>query len=323
MADLSHRAKYTEDQLFRYLDHINLHELHGPQADTFSQIKEKIATNPLKWLTTLQKHQTATVPFENLALHYSTHHSITLDPEYLFAKVVGRGRGGYCMENNCFFGTVLRTLGYRVVSVGARVSNATNGRAGGGYTGFSHMVNVITIDGKRYMVDVGFGSNGPTHPLPLVDAEVSVGIAPQRLRLLWTSIAQNTDPSQKLWVFQHQNDPQSPWQDAYCFTELEFLPVDYEVMNFKTSHSRTSWFTYMIVCVKLILEVIDEDQEVVGTVMLVGNEVKRRIQGKTELLITCKTEEERVQALEKWFDIHLTDKEKTGIMGMVTQLTAT
>jgi len=288
----------------------------------------------------------ATVPFENLALHYSTHHSITLDPECLFEKVVGRGRGGYCMENNCFFGTVLRTLGYAMVSVGARVSNATNGRADGGYTGLygargrassevlpdtciliyscsSHMVNIVTVDGKRYMVDVGFGSNGPTHPLPLVDGEVSVGIAPEELRLLWTSIAQNTDPTQKLWVFQHRNDSQSPWQDAYCFTDLEFLPVDYEVMNFRISQSRTSWFTYMIVCVKTVLEVLDEEQEVVGTVMLVGNEVKRRVKGKTELLVTCKTEEERVQALEKWFDIHLTYEERKGIMGMVTELTAT
>jgi arylamine N-acetyltransferase len=99
------------------------------------------------------------------------------------------------------------------------------------------MVNIVTVDGKRYMVDVGFGSNGPTHPA-LVDGEVSVGIAPEELRLLWTSIAQNTDPTQKLWVFQHRNDSQSPWQDAYCFTDLEFLPVDYEVMNFRISQSR-------------------------------------------------------------------------------------
>jgi hypothetical protein len=36
--------------------------------------------------------------------------------------------------------------------------------------------------------------------------------------------------------------------------------------------------------------------------------------------VTCKTEEERVQALEKWFDIHLTYEERKGIMGMVTEL---
>ena len=38
------------------------------------------------------------------------------------------------MENNCFFGTVLRTLGFAVCSVGARVSDEVNGMAGGGYS---------------------------------------------------------------------------------------------------------------------------------------------------------------------------------------------
>lgn len=40
------------------------------------------------------------------------------------------------MENNCFFGTVLRSLGFDICSVGARVSDATNGVSGGGYGGW-------------------------------------------------------------------------------------------------------------------------------------------------------------------------------------------
>jgi len=183
------------------------------------------------------------------------------------------------------------------------------------------MVNIVTIDGKRYMVDVGFGGNGSTHPLSLVDGEVSVGIAPEELRLLWTNIAQHSDPSQRVWVYQHRNDAQSPWQDAYCFTDIEFFPADYEVMSFTTSQSRTSWFTYMVVCVKHILEVKENVEEPIGVVMLVGNAVKRRIRGKSEHLATCKTEDERVAALEKWLDVRLNFEERAGIMGMVTQLT--
>ena len=34
------------------------------------------------------------------------------------------------MENNCFFGTVLRSLGFRVHSAGARVSNGVDGGDG-------------------------------------------------------------------------------------------------------------------------------------------------------------------------------------------------
>ena len=40
------------------------------------------------------------------------------------------------MENNTFFGTVLRSLGYQVYNAGGRVSNATAGRPGGGYVGW-------------------------------------------------------------------------------------------------------------------------------------------------------------------------------------------
>lgn len=51
---------------------------------------------------------------------------IDIEPEVLFEKIVGGAggkgrRGGYCMENNTFFGTVLRSLGFDVYAVGARV----------------------------------------------------------------------------------------------------------------------------------------------------------------------------------------------------------
>lgn len=88
----------------------------------------------------------ATVPFENLALHYSPHHSITLDPDFLFDKIVERKRGGYCMENNCFFGTVLRTLGFTVVSIGARVSNTINHKAEPGFSGLYGLVIHCLLD---------------------------------------------------------------------------------------------------------------------------------------------------------------------------------
>lgn len=178
------------------------------------------------------------------------------------------------------------------------------------------MVNIVTIDANKYLVDVGFGSNGPTHPMPLVDGKISDGIQPQSLRLLWTNIPENTDPSQRLWVYQYRKNDDSPWIFAYCFTELEFLPQDYEIMNYATSTLRTSFFTYMVVCTKTILE----GEEVIGILILVGNVIKRRVKGKTEVLMTCETERQRVEGLRKWFGISLTDAEQQGIMGTVTQL---
>jgi len=115
----SHRPTYTPAQITSYYTHISLPPTTAALPSTSIHHDPQTALN---FLTQLQKHQITTVPFENLSLHYSPHHSISLDPAALFEKIVEHGRGGYCMENNCFFGTVLRTLGFTIYSAGARVN---------------------------------------------------------------------------------------------------------------------------------------------------------------------------------------------------------
>ena len=222
------------------------------------------------------------------------------------------------MENNCFFGTVVRSLGYRVWGVGARVNRGVGGMGEEGWEGWSHMVNVVVLaSGQRYMVDVGFGDNGPIEPM-LLDAEAGHRrhIKPGETRLVHEGLPESMDMSQKFWQYQHRVDPGAEWQTKYCFTELEFLPDDYKIMSFWTSQSPKSWFTYRVVAVKMFLE----GEDVVGTLILSGSDVKRRIGGKTEHLRSCKTEEERVRALEEVFGLRLTDEERRGIRGMVTEL---
>jgi arylamine N-acetyltransferase len=117
-------STFTEDQLRRYFDHIALPQEKRTSAPT------------LDFLTELVRRQLATVPFESLTLHYSQHHLLSLEPNDLFKKVVSRNMGGYCMENNTFFGIVLRSIGFKLINAGARVSDATAGRPGGGYMGW-------------------------------------------------------------------------------------------------------------------------------------------------------------------------------------------
>ena len=109
--------RYTSEQVDRYLSHINFTGRRIYPGDA------KRASG-LSYLTALQKHQMAKVPFENLSLHYSKEHHLSLEPQDLYHKVVERGHGGYCMENNCFFGTILRSLGFQIYSAGARVYNS-------------------------------------------------------------------------------------------------------------------------------------------------------------------------------------------------------
>lgn len=179
------------------------------------------------------------------------------------------------------------------------------------------MVNIVTLsDGKKYMVDVGFGANGPTRPLPLEAGRIWEGISPQEIRLVYENIPTNTDPGQRLWIYQYRDSSKDEWIPAYCFTELEFLPRDYNVMNFWTSHNPESFFLKQVVIVKMIME----EEKLVGTLILFSDTVKRKVGGKTETLEICKSEDDRVKAVQRWFGIELGDDERRGIRGLKSEL---
>ncbi|MBE7179988.1 MAG: arylamine N-acetyltransferase [Terriglobus roseus] len=90
------------------------------------------------------------------------------------------------------------------------------------------MINIVTIGGRKYHVDVGFGPNGLVAPMPINHDELVLdGIAPATHRLVYKNIEENTDPDQRLWVLQHRNDDSSSWTDLYCYTLLEFIAADF------------------------------------------------------------------------------------------------
>ena len=120
MTSPSHRPIYTQQQLSTYLSFIK-YPLPQPITESF---QKEIKSDPLRILKRLQRRQLAVVPFGNVALHYSPHHTVSLDAEALFEKIVVRRLGGYCVENNNFFATVLRSLGYSLYTAGARVSSS-------------------------------------------------------------------------------------------------------------------------------------------------------------------------------------------------------
>jgi arylamine N-acetyltransferase len=81
----------------------------------------------LEYLRRLQKYQMQACPFENLNMHYTKNIIKSLDAGDLYEKFVHRQWGGTCTENNTFFGNMLRTMGFQVRPVGARVSLAIHG----------------------------------------------------------------------------------------------------------------------------------------------------------------------------------------------------
>ncbi len=111
------------------------------------------------------------------------------------------------------------------------------------------------------------------------------------------------------------------WNSFYAFPETEFLPADFEVMSYFTSQStgETNFQTRTVLIVRF-LRGEKEEEGIVGKVMLVNAEVKRNDGGKTKLVMTCKTEEERVKALKEHFGIELAEEDINGVRGRNVEL---
>ncbi|KAJ6282908.1 hypothetical protein J3E71DRAFT_277829 [Bipolaris maydis] len=305
---MSARPTYSQPQIDRYFDRLKL-----PQEQRRYRVAGLPDADLLNYLTLLQKLHLAEIPFENFGLHYSAHHSLSVHPEQLFNKIVGdnNGRGGYCMENNCLFGTLLTSLGFTLYSGAGRVFEGTSSG------GWMHYINFVTIGDVKYHVDVGFGGDGPIAPMPLDPAgTVQKHIQPASARLQWRNIPGNVDPNQRLWVYEYRRSDDSDWEMKYAYSELEFQPQDYFAMNYFASTSRHIFFTSRIVAHKNILE----DGELMGKMSMVAATLKWNIRGEKTKEIEFKSEAERVEGLDKYFGIKLTQAERDGITGMPSEI---
>ena len=182
------------------------------------------------------------------------------------------------------------------------------------------MVNIVTIESQRYLVDVGFGTSGPTFPTPLIPDYTAVNIAPQAIRLLHMPVAEFSNQSILMWCYQYCNKPDDNdpvWIPAYCFCEMEWLPPDFAVINhYITTHPSSFWLRVIVAMNKIM----DDREMIVGEVSLVGTSIKRRVAGKSQVLATSESEKQRTEALKEYLGITLTTPEQNGIFGLQTAL---
>jgi N-hydroxyarylamine O-acetyltransferase len=105
----------------------------------------------LPYLRSLIRLHLERIPFENISkIHYYLHRGRTgliwLPPlETHLAGMEDRGLGGNCYVLNAHFGRLLQALGFQVDLV----------RAAGGNT---HLALMVTVEGRSYYVDVGYGA---------------------------------------------------------------------------------------------------------------------------------------------------------------------
>ena len=192
-----------------------------------------IAKPDLESLRTLHRLHPFSIPFENLSPLLGE--PVLLTADALENKLIHGQRGGYCFEQNALFMGVLRSIGFEVLPLAARVvwnrdQPEPNPR--------THMALLVEIESERYLCDVGFG--GATLTAPLLLRENAIQPTPHEpCRILSTDTG-----------FTVEVRLESEWRAAYEFDLQRQLAIDYEAMNHFVQTHASSPFTKTLMVAK-------------------------------------------------------------------------
>jgi len=192
---------------------------------------ERIGLGPRPGLAEVHRAHCTSIPFENLDPHRGV--PVSLAVEDLEEKIVRRGRGGYCFEQNLLLKAALEALGAEVELYLARVRYG----APGVIRPRSHLVLRVADGDGIWHADVGFGHGTPLEPLPF-------GPGPAREQSGWRYRVVADGPELVL-----QTVEGGEWVDLYGFlSEHPVPPIDVETINWWTcTHPTSPFVTGLIV----------------------------------------------------------------------------
>ncbi|UII69367.1 arylamine N-acetyltransferase [Pseudomonas sp. HN11] len=173
----------------------------------------------LQTLQALQLRHVCTFAFESLST--LMHWPVPIDLASVEQKVLLEGRGGYCYELNQMFLALLQELGFDARGITGRV---VMGGPPDAHTARTHRLSLVTLDGVRYITDVGFGGMVPSSPLQL-DTETAQATAHEPYRLSFDGQGSYT-----LWA-----QAAGEWRGLYVFDLQEQATIDYEIGNWYVS----------------------------------------------------------------------------------------
>lgn len=143
-------------------------------------------------------------------------------------KLIHERRGGCCYEHNLLFGHVLRSMGFSVTNLAARVLwNVPEGMT----WPRTHMLLKVVAEGADYIVDVGFGGQTLVAPLRFV-AGIAQDTPLEPYRLM---------PAQN-GAFLLEVKLKNEWETLYVFDLQEQLLADYEASSWFVSTHPKSYF---------------------------------------------------------------------------------
>lgn len=173
----------------------------------------------LQTLRDLQLRHVCSFAFESLSTLLRL--PVPIDLASVERKVLLDGRGGYCYELNQMFLALLQELGFDARGITGRV---VMGGPADARTARTHRLSLVTLDGVRYITDVGFGGMVPSGPL-LLDSEAVQATAHEPYRL-----THNADDSYTLWA-----EVAGEWRGLYVFDLQVQADIDYEIGNWYVS----------------------------------------------------------------------------------------
>jgi N-hydroxyarylamine O-acetyltransferase len=176
-------------------------------------------------LEALHRAQAYTIPFENFDILLGR--GISLEPADVFAKLVARRRGGYCFELNGLLQMALEAFGFAVRPLLARV------HLSGTPTGRSHLLLLVTLQGREWLADVGFGGPGLRAPIPF-SLHGSVRQDGQEFRLV----------ERAPFGVMLEVRLDSGWQALYSFDLGTVVAADIACGNHFTATHPSSFFTF-------------------------------------------------------------------------------
>lgn len=172
----------------------------------------------LQTLRDLQLRHVCTFAFESLSTLMQV--PVPIDLPSVAQKVLHQGRGGYCYELNQLFLALLQALGFDARGITGRV---VIGGPPDAHTGRTHRLSLVTVDGVRYITDVGFGGMVPSSPLQLYN-EAPQATAHEPFRLT------HHQGSYTLWAQVGEE-----WRGLYVFDLQVQADIDYEIGNWYVS----------------------------------------------------------------------------------------
>ena len=181
-------------------------------------------------LKRVHRCQCTSIAFEDISSF--CHREVPLGREELFDKIIDHPRGGYCFELNGLFGCLLDAMGYHVTPVICRIINPA-----GEIRPLSHRINLVRLDGKTWICDVGYGAGGWIEPVLLFPG----------LPQIIGGDVYTVQPMENGW-FRVDWEHAGSSRCVLMFPLAAAIPEDFEISNYFQACNENSTFVKNLMC---------------------------------------------------------------------------